>query len=262
MSKEDAGIFELLDWETYPYKDDTADRNATSITYKRRFSTSNRGNYNAWYVPFDYNITEEDLENFDFYKFHMISASSSSGNANVNNVNTAYIHLQQITASGTKLRGNSPYVIVPKNTGEFTFTMEGDNLKLLKPNNNSAFQMMSADFYYDFYGTYDSYGASKAKEWFAMSSGKLSPNASASAKVQQYRWVLKLTPRGENSDYSKISFGFIEDEEATGLSTISSDGDNQIEGIYSVNGSKQDNLEKGINIIRYKNGTTKKVIIK
>ena len=263
MSKEDAGIFELKDWEPYPYKDDTADRNATSITYKRKFPSNN---YNAWYVPFDYTITEEDLQNFDFYKFHMISASSSTGNANVNNVTAAYIHLQKITTPGTKLRGNSPYVIVLKNavdeTAVYEFKMEGDNLKLLKPNNNSAFQMMSADFDYDFFGTYDKYGASKPKEWFALNNGSLSPNNKAGASINQYRWVLKLTPRGENSDYSKISFGFIEDEDATGLSTIGADEDNQIEGIYSVNGSKHDNLEKGINIIRYKNGTTKKVIIK
>ena len=262
MSKEDAGIFELLDWEPYPYKDDTADRNATSITYKRKFPSNN---YNAWYVPFDYNITEEDLQNFDFYKFHMISASSSTGNANVNNVTAAYIHLQKITTPGTKLRGNSPYVIQLKNTVDETavyeFKMEGDNLKLLKPNNNSAFQMMSADFDYDFFGTYAKYGSTKDNEWFALNSGKLSPNKKG-ASINQYRWVLKLTPRGENSDYSKISFGFIEDEDATGLSTIGADEDNQIEGIYSVNGSKHDNLEKGINIIRYKNGTTKKVIIK
>ena len=262
MSKEDAGIFELLDWEPYPYKDDTADRNATSITYKRKFPSNN---YNAWYVPFDYTITEEDLQNFDFYKFHMISASSSTGNANVNNVTAAYIHLQKITTPGTKLRGNSPYVIVLKNavdeTAVYEFKMEGDNLKLLKPNNNSAFQMMSADFDYDFFGTYAKYGSTKNNEWFALNSGRLSPNKKG-ASINQYRWVLKLTPRGENSDYSKISFGFIEDEDATGLSTIGADEDNQIEGIYSVNGSKHDNLEKGINIIRYKNGTTKKVIIK
>ena len=121
--------------------------------------------------------------------------------------------------------------------------------------------MMSADFDYDFFGTYAKYGSTKDNEWFALNSGKLSPNKKG-ASINQYRWVLKLTPRGENSDYSKISFGFIEDEDATGLSTIGADEDNQIEGIYSVNGSKHDNLEKGINIIRYKNGTTKKVIIK
>jgi len=259
-TKEDAGVFELLDWEPYPYKGDIADRNATSITYKRKFTNTS---YNAWFVPFDYIITEEDLENFDFYKFHMISASSSSGNADVNNVSAAYIHLQKIVGTGTKLRGNSPYVIVPKKAGEYSFTMEGENLKLLKPNNNSAFQMMSADFDYDFYGTYDKYGANAPKEWFGLNKkGELSPNSTANATMQQYRWVLKLTPRGDNSDYSKINIGFIEDDDATGLSAISSDEDDQIEGIYSVNGSKHDNLVRGINIIRYKNGTTKKVIVK
>jgi hypothetical protein len=175
--------------------------------------------------------------------------------------------LQKIASSGSgtklRLRGNSPYVIVPKKTGEYTFTMEGDNLKLLKPNNGSAFQMMSADFYYDFYGTYNVYGASGPNEWFGLNTkGELSVNKSDQSNIQQYRWVLKLTPRGDNTDYSKINIGFIEDEDATGLSTISSEENNQIEGIYSVNGSKHENLEKGINIIRYKNGTTKKVIIK
>ena len=38
--------------------------------------------------------------------------------------------------------------------------------------------------------------------------------------------------------------------------------DEQVEGIYSTNGMKQDRLMPGMNIIRYANGKTKTVLVK
>ena len=41
-------------------------------------------------------------------------------------------------------------------------------------------------------------------------------------------------------------------------SAIKEDAD-EIEGIYSANGTKKETLSKGLNIIKYKSGKTKKI---
>lgn len=49
---------------------------------------------------------------------------------------------------------------------------------------------------------------------------------------------------------------------STGINHIFTNSDNIIIGIYNLNGEKLNNIQKGINIIKYKNGITKKIIIK
>ncbi|MBR3088168.1 MAG: hypothetical protein IKH02_04040 [Prevotella sp.] len=34
-------------------------------------------NYRSWYVPFDYTVSETDLEKFKFYNIHMIAGSEN-----------------------------------------------------------------------------------------------------------------------------------------------------------------------------------------
>ena len=49
----------------------------------------------------------------------------------------------------------------------------------------------------------------------------------------------------------------------TGItSTVDGQVEKRIQGIYTINGIKLETLQKGINIIRYTDGTAKKVIIR
>lgn len=50
--------------------------------------------------------------------------------------------------------------------------------------------------------------------------------------------------------------------ESAGIFNIFDNGVREIEGIYTIGGVKVNNLQKGINIIRYTNGTSKKVMVK
>ncbi len=52
------------------------------------------------------------------------------------------------------------------------------------------------------------------------------------------------------------------DDSATAISTVNGLLSGEVEGIYSVNGTKQSRLQKGINVVRFTNGKTRKVIVK
>ncbi|MBR3093444.1 MAG: hypothetical protein IKG99_10575, partial [Bacteroidaceae bacterium] len=95
-------------------------------------------------------------------------------------------------------------------------------------------------------------------------------NLSAGASLGIYRWYIKPTSNDFNDDYSNLRIGFVVDGEEDPTSIFALDGEaegsDEISGIYSVNGTKygttMDDLQKGVNIIRYKNGTSKKVLVK
>ena len=260
-TKEDAGIFELIHGVPYPYPEG---RTATSVTYRRTFERAEVGNYRCWYVPFDYTIKESDEENFTFYKIHMIAASGNNEGGVVENTDAIYIYLKPAKA-GDILHANRPYVVVAKEAKEYIFTTEESDL--YAEDNSSRLHEESTWSNYDFYGTYREYGASAGYEWYTLTkSGHISPNASASAKLQSYVWALKVSSRSENENYSKINFIITEESDefngiATDLSSVL-DQESEIEGIYTTDGVKVDHVVKGVNVIRYKDGRIKKVSIK
>ena len=50
--------------------------------------------------------------------------------------------------------------------------------------------------------------------------------------------------------------------DATGVNSVESEGEVTVEGIYSLSGVRQNDLQPGVNIIRMSNGTVKKVLVK
>ena len=247
---------ELVDGEPYPYPQGRA---ATSATYKRTFKGTQVNKYQAWLVPVDYTIKSEDEENFQFYKIHMIAASAEAGEVSDNT--KINIFIEPLTV-GSVLRGNKPYIVMPKTAlTDHIFTAENIT-EIYAVNETSCLGLQTAEFNYDFYGTYDTLGASKPHEWYAMGGGSISPNKDASATLGSYRWYLKVTPREENADYANISINFVEGDETTAIDQMFADPNAEIEGIYTVDGMKLHKPVKGLNIVKYTDGRTKKLYIK
>ena len=99
-------------------------------------------------------------------------------------------------------------------------------------------------------------------EWYALNKqGKIQANA-AGAKLNSYVWALKVTARDENSDYSNIYFAFADGDDTDQLQNYTITEDNVVEGFYTIGGVKVDEPVKGINIIRTKDGKTKKFFVK
>lgn len=258
-SKEDAGIFDLFDDIDYARTDDVQ---ATKVTYTRYFSPNVTDHYQAWYIPFDYTIKDEDADNFDFYKIHLISASNKQYQDDLIEDNTkVYIHIEPIP-SGTVLKANRPYVIKPK--AEMTHVFEAENVTLYGINNSIRLSMSTSEWDYNFYGTYTTFKEENqtAKQWIGLNTNGNYFWNKPSSSLHRYRWFIKVTANTDNGDYSKLNLVFIEDnDEATDISKKYLDED-EIEGIYTLDGVKVQTPVKGMNIIRFTNGKTKKINVK
>ena len=249
-TKEDAGIFELIDGKVYPYLDYTEDKAAASVTYKRIFKNNN---WQALFIPFDINDVTELTDKYEFAKIHMVALENDGTFTTSNKIEIYYTRI----TSG-KISANQPYLIKAKNTGWQDIVVENTILKdthNMKPRKTST---MAAD--YIFTGTYEGYEGTKDYEFLAMGKGTINWGGKGT-KLGTYRWYIK--PEIYDDNYAKPSISFIEvDEEATGISAASSSENAEIEGYYSVNGVRSEVPVKGMNIVKYKNGKTKKIMIK
>lgn len=256
----EAGVFELFDTdESYPYPDGAA---ANKVTYTRSFSSSQAGNYQSWFVPFDYTVTEEDEENFTFYKIHMIAASGNSQGGEVQNNELVYIYIEPVEA-GTVLKGNRPYIVKPAKAMTNHVFVADNITELYAVDTSSRLHQETTEFEYDFYCQYKKKTWVEANQILAMNGGKIAWNSGNNA-LGTYRWYIKATAK-DNGGYAKPMFEFVLPESnngiATNLRSISTD-DSNIEGIYTINGVKVDHPAKGVNIVRYNDGSTKKIYIK
>lgn len=250
MSKEDAGIFELVDGKIYPYLDYTEDKVAASVTYKREFKNND---WQALFIPFDINDITELTDRYEFAKIHMVALENDGTFTTGNKIEIYYTRI----TSG-KISANQPYLIKAKNTGWQDIVVENTILKDTHNMTPRKTSTMAAD--YIFTGTYEGYVGQKYHDFMAMGKGTINWGNTGHS-VGTYRWYIKTEPF--NDDYAKATISFIEaDEDATSISTVDSNEEAEIEGYYSVNGVRSDVPVKGMNIVKYKNGKTKKIMIK
>ena len=256
-TKEEAGIFELKDTdESYPYPDGIA---ANKVTYTRSFSSSQKDKHQPWFVPFDYTVTEDDKDNFTFYKIHMIAASGNTQGDEIHNNELVYIYIEPVEV-GTVLKGNRPYLVKPKE--EMTdHVFVADNItELYAKDTSSRLHQETTEFEYDFYGQYNKTKWVEKNQVLFMSGGKIVWN-SGNNNMGTYRWYIKATAK-DNDGYAKPVFQFVEGDGSTTDILSAEISDDSVEGIYTVNGAKVEHPVKGVNIIRYTNGSTKKIFIK
>ena len=252
--------YELLDLltEKTPYTNDE-DKEAEQITYKREFSSKTAGHRQCWFVPFDYTITADDLERCSFYRIHMFSAEAGQDGV-VQDENKVVMKIVEVTA-GYTLKANKPYIIKPKTAGIYEFVVENTKLKAM--DTGSLKQVSTTTNYYDFYGVYDSYSTAEAEQWFSMNTnGNLKWNA-AGQTLGAYRWYIKSTFIGD--DYANTTFIIDEEgegDETTAIDQMYADPNAEIEGFYTVDGIKLYQPAKGLNIVKYTDGRTKKVYSK
>lgn len=258
-SKEEAGIFELDDVKdqiAYPYP---AGGNAKKITYKRTFSQNNKDKYQSWMVPFNYTITNEDLENFLFYKINFIAPSKTGGVVGDNT--KVYIFIEPMK-QGDVLKGNKPYVIKPNKVLEnYEFVSEGENIKLYPATSDNLIKPISTTaFEYYFYGTFGRNDFKEPDQVLFMYSGNIVWN-DENNYLRTYRWFIKPEAKGSD-DYAKPNIFIVEgDDDTDGINNAQA-AEGEIQGIYTLGGIKVEHPVKGVNIIKYTDGRTKKIYVK
>ena len=263
-SMEDAGIFVLLDNETDYDRETTV--MASKITYIRSFSKNVTNHRQCWFVPFEYTVTDEDKKHFKFYKIHMVAASDKDVTTEVTDNTQVYVYIEEMTDEEIILKANRPYVIKPnKVLTDYEFIAE--NAVLEGRNTGSRLNVTTAEYSYDFYATYSTFQEENQQphSWIGVNtSGNLFWNKEGSS-LHRYRWYIKITKNATNEGYAKPNLVFIENDDQpentpTSISPNSIDG--EIEGFYTLGGVKLDQPKKGVNIVRFTNGTTKKIYIK
>ena len=150
--------------------------------------------------------------------------------------------LVKLTEVGS-IVANTPYLI--KGTGEYTF---------------SGYGLADKDEYKDgkglFVGTYVDY-TTVGGEYVLQKHGDVVAfycvGESAKPTVKAYRCYL-TAPANE---IKAFFFG----DEVTGINGVDA-ADTEIEAIYTINGTRVNNLQKGLNIVKMSNGKTQKVYVK
>lgn len=257
-SKESQGIYELVDGTACPYALES-DVTAEKVTYTRKIS-GNLNYYTPWFVPFDYTIKDEDAENFTFFKINMIANASGAGEAEASN--EVWVFVVKMNP-GDKLHGNKPYVFKAKKAGTYEFVSE--NVTLKARTSDYVLQTATTTDTYSFYGTYETTPLEYSPDYrdlYMAAQNKLSyPTADKpTVNLGAYRWYIHAESKA-GVEYAR-SISFIEDDGqgATGIeNTVAGE---ETPTYYTLDGVQVKVPGKGIYIMRYANGKTKKVSIK
>jgi hypothetical protein len=260
-TKEEAGIYELIDGEPYKYVGGVP--NVKKVTYKRTFKKS-AGHYQCWFVPFDYTIGENTPTGVEFFKINQFSAARNESTGEADSEKDIWMHIVKVEEG--ILRANKPYLVrVPEDgPGEYQFIAENVPLEAEKNNESSILYLNSSYYDFNFYGIYGKGVAPSINknEWLSMSTiGMLFWNKEEQ-KLNSYRWYIRPSVRKDDGSYAKPNIVVVEGEGDTdGISNVQMI-DGEIEGIYTLGGIKVEHPIKGVNIIKYTDGRTKKINVK
>lgn len=234
---------ELVDGQPYT---NTTEQTAESVTYTRTFGNTK---WQAWFVPFDLNV-DDYLNDFSFAKIHQINLVNDGTFTTSDKIEILYTRI----TSGT-LYANKPYLIMAKKKGQKVFELSNVTLKSatdIKPTTTSTTSAL-----YTVTGTYEDITGTAESPFMALGGGTI--NWSGTGTLHSYRWYIKVDPIID--PYAKPTFIMEEyNPETTGISATNTNS--EVESFYTPNGIRMEKPTKGLNIIKMKDGTTRKIMVK
>ena len=211
--------------------------------------------WNAFFVPFDFTLTAEMLNNFEFAKLYAVIAEN---NAPVLNFKTV--------AANEKISAYSPYLIKAKTAGSHSLNV---GAVTYKGNAGEPRYTASVDEIYTFYPAMENtYTAAEKGYYLDSETNSFVYNKNAGAYVPPLRYYMTIWDKNAK-DYivptsggaSKVKFCVIGEGEATGITDIVGDAANASGKVYNLQGvlvgNTTEGLPKGVYI---KNG--RKIIVK
>ena len=241
-ANESVETVELIDGQPYT---NTADQTVERVTYTRTFGNTK---WQAWFAPFDLNV-EDYINDFSFAKIHHINLVNDGTYTTGDQIEILYTKAE----TGT-LYANKPYFIKANSKGEKIFELS--NVTLKSATDITPTETSTTSAIYTITGTYEDVSATSDSPFMAMGGGTI--NWITNNTLHSYRWYIKVTPKG---NYAKPQIIFEEyDPDATGIRTTNIGS--EVESYYSPNGILLEKPMKGLNIIKMKDGSTQKVIIK
>lgn len=223
----------------------TSDISMGSITYSRTYSNTN---WQAWYVPFNLELTKDLLNKFAFSRFAGTYVDNDKFYITVVNL-----------SEGETIYGNAPYFIKAK-------TADANSPKLITVYNSTLLatesmtaRMQSMDKNIDVTGIYAQKTASEDGEFYMYSDGNYIP-AHTGQSIGAFRFYLDMTDRSDNPYQKHLTnpakIEIMEINDPTGVVTLTGFSTKQQPTvIYNLMGVRVDENYKGVVI---KNG--KKVL--
>ena len=241
----------LTDGNAYKNTDDFE---AESISYTRTFSNKVVGKWQCFYVPFDIEITDELLEDFDFAKLYMVSYLDANDNGELEDDEPLKMILNKLSV-GKTLKANLPYYIRVKSSGEKTITVESTTLKAAVDNPVSCSTM---EHEYIFTGTNET---TNIKGYYTMGTSGGFSFYTKDTNLKPYRWYMEIKSRtdigGDIVGYARPIMLVVEGEdEVTGIADLEDNASApQNDKIYTLDGCQvtdYDTLPSGIYIVNGK----------
>ena len=211
--------------------------------------------WNAFFVPFDFTLTAEMLNDFEFAKLYAVIAEN---NAPVVNFKTV--------AANDKISAYSPYLIKAKTAGSHSLNV---GAVTYKSNAGEPPYSATIDEIYTFYPVMENtYTAAEKGYYLDSEQNCFVYNKNEKAYVQPLRYYMTMWDKNAE-DYivptsggaSKVKFCVIGEDEPTGITDMVDDAANASGKIYNLQGvvvgNTTEGLPKGVYI---KNG--RKIIVK
>ena len=232
------------------YSNDT-EATAKTIKYTRTFNSTA---WQALYVPFSmkYSDWSKDFEVAAINNVHQYDDDD-------NGIFDRTV-LEIVKVKSGSLKANTPYLIKPKTTGTKTITI---NNATLKKTEVSSIYCASVNTMYTFTGTYNTISGSTmiSNGYYGMGGGELVQAEDNNASLGAFRWYLKIEGK-EDGSYAlgKIMVLCLDEEMTTRIDENVVDVENKVVGIYDANGRKLNEMRNGLNIVKYSDGSTKKIM--
>ena len=249
--------------EVYPREAELTDGNAykntkefevDKVSYTRSFSEKIIGKWQCFYAPFDIEITDELLEDFDFAKLYMVSYKDENDNGEIEDGEPLKMMLNKLSA-GKILHANKPYFIKTKSACTKTFVATN---AVLKAAARGSVRCCTTEHEYSLVGIYN---PTNIKGFYTMGTSGGFSYYTTDKTINQYRWYMEIKSLtedgGEYENYARPIEIFVEGEdETTGIIALENKvSDSQNDKIYTLDGRQVTDFEtlpSGIYIVNGK----------
>ena len=214
--------------------------------------------WNAFFVPFDFTLTEEMLNNFEFATLYATALENGNGSPVI-----SYI----MKKAGDKIAAFFPCLIKAKATGEQKLNVGEVDYKSMK--GVTPQDCSSTTETYTFHPVMENtYIAAKHGYYLNSEQNSFVYNAHPKAYIQPLRYYMTIQDRGsmsyiepDNGGASKAKICVIGENEPTGITDIVDDAANASGKVYNLQGVVVGNTTEGLlKGVYIKNG--RKIIVK
>ena len=214
--------------------------------------------WNAFFVPFDFTLTEEMLKDFEFATLYATALENGNGSPAIS---------YKMAKAGDKIAAFFPCLIKAKATGELKLYFSEVDYKSIKgvtPKDCSSITEL-----YTFHPVMENtYIAAKHGYYLKSEQNSFVYNTHPEAYIQPLRYYMTIQDRGDmsyiepaNGGASKVKICVIDEDEPTGITDLVDEAANASGKVYNLQGvvvgNTTEGLPKGVYI---KNG--RKIIVK